>query len=481
MNLAARLSSRGDLTSFLMQLSAEVGADAYMLLAILHDQDRNLARIVASNWIHDAIELAGHSLIAALAQAPTAAAPGTRPRSMLAAAAPALPELGGEEAKLLDVLGHREIFSLRLAVGSRRYFLLLSSAEAGKIAADALTAAQFKCCYALSQVPGTARGRGHAEPALRSRARMPDLGFRRQDHRRGGADPRRLLQHRQQLPHPRDPEAGGQQPRHGDRHCHQERHHLRKAEVKEAAQALFSPQRNPFGAFSIGSETHHTVTIPDAVRRCRWIAVDLNASAFAVFFASPSSERERLVPCFDSSYPATSAETRLMAGEQGLGDRQACPRLDGALLVERRSGLRILACPGEARLVPENAPLAAGTCGLAFPVQAERGRCGIVAFLGADIALQEDGLFAIHARCFTLFEALARIRPGESAKFPSISKREIECLKLTANGYTSEDIARLLKLSVHTANQYLSNTTQKLNAVNRMHAVAKALRMGLIE
>ena len=40
-------------------------------------------------------------------------------------------------------------------------------------------------------------------------------------------------------------------------------------------------------------------------------------------------------------------------------------------------------------------------------------------------------------------------------------------LKLTANGYTSEEIARLLKLSVHTANQYLTNTAQKLNAVNR--------------
>ena len=90
-------------------------------------------------------------------------------------------------------------------------------------------------------------------------------------------------------------------------------------------------------------------------------------------------------------------------------------------------------------------------------------------------------MFDIHARCFSLFDAVARMRPGESAKFPSISKRELECLKLTANGYTSDEIARLLKLSVHTANQYLTNTTQKLNAVNRMHAVAKALRMGLIE
>ena len=34
---------------------------------------------------------------------------------------------------------------------------------------------------------------------------------------------------------------------------------------------------------------------------------------------------------------------------------------------------------------------------------------------------------------------------------------------------------------MHTANQYLTNTAQKLDAVNRMHAVAKALRLGLID
>ena len=54
-------------------------------------------------------------------------------------------------------------------------------------------------------------------------------------------------------------------------------------------------------------------------------------------------------------------------------------------------------------------------------------------------------------------------------------------LKLTANGYTSEAIARLLKLSVHTANQYLTQCAQKLNAVSRTQAVAKALRLGLID
>ena len=161
--LAVRLASRGDLTSFFMTLTAEIGADAYMLVAIQHDQDQNSARILASNWIHDAIELVGHRLIANLAQAP-AAMPGTRPRSLLAAEAPALPGVSGEEVKLLDVLGHREIYSLRLHAGRQRYFLLFSAAEAGKIEQDALTGAQLRCCYALSQIPGLLRAVAAQDP-----------------------------------------------------------------------------------------------------------------------------------------------------------------------------------------------------------------------------------------------------------------------------------------------------------------------------
>jgi DNA-binding CsgD family transcriptional regulator len=147
----SRLASRGDLTTFLMQLSASIGADSYMLLAIVHDQTRLSARIVASNWIFDAIELVGQRLIATLAQGPLNAAPGTRPQPLVAARAPG--PVSGEEAKMLDVLGHAELYSLRLNVGRQRLFLLLSSAETGRIEPAALASAQMRCCYALSQIP----------------------------------------------------------------------------------------------------------------------------------------------------------------------------------------------------------------------------------------------------------------------------------------------------------------------------------------
>ncbi|TIV67796.1 MAG: helix-turn-helix transcriptional regulator [Mesorhizobium sp.] len=256
---------------------------------------------------------------------------------------------------------------------------------------------------------------------------------------------------------------------------------MKHAQVKEAAAALFNDQRNPFGAFSLGSETHYAATIPDAVRRCRWIAVDVNASAFGLYFVSPSPERARLVACFDSDYPSTAVATKFISGANGEdvvrhSRISTTPRWwadDG--IAGSRQIFQSLAW------AEPTAPLAPGTNGIALPVHADRGQCGLVVFLGSEMALSNDTLCEIHARSFALFAAVARIRPSDSGRMRSISKRELECLKLTANGNTSEEIAKLLKLSVHTANQYLTQSTQKLNAVNRNQAVAKALRLGLIE
>jgi DNA-binding CsgD family transcriptional regulator len=239
--------------------------------------------------------------------------------------------------------------------------------------------------------------------------------------------------------------------------------------------------RTLFGRPSPNAETQRTTTIPDAVRRARWIAVDVNAESFGLFFAAPSPERPLLLPCFDSRYPEIASETIHVAGEDRAGLVRHIRTSSVPLWWADDEAAASPACFGRLAWAARTEVLVPETAGIAFPVQTDRGRCGLAIFLGFELALTPDALFDIHARCFSLFEGVCRIRPGESARFPSISKRELECLKLTANGYTSDEIARLLKLSVHTANQYLTNTAQKLDAVNRMHAVAKALRLGLIE
>ena len=149
----AEVATRGDLTRFLMELSADVQADAYLLVAIAHDEKRSDARIVASNWLYDAIDLAGRGLLAKLALSDYGAPPGFRSRAIVTAEAPE-PDcgLGGEEARLLAVLGHCEIHVLGLFVGRQRLFLLLSATEAGRIEQSALAQVQMEACYALSEV-----------------------------------------------------------------------------------------------------------------------------------------------------------------------------------------------------------------------------------------------------------------------------------------------------------------------------------------
>lgn len=118
--------------------------------------------------------------------------------------------------------------------------------------------------------------------------------------------------------------------------------------------------------------------------------------------------------------------------------------------------------------------------GILLPLSGED-RFGMIVFTGPAIAVEEERLMDIHARCHALFDSLPDTPPERSEPAPAISRRELQCLKLTAEGLTSEEIALRLGLSVHTANQYLANATEKLDAANRVHAVAKALRAGLID
>jgi DNA-binding CsgD family transcriptional regulator len=62
-----------------------------------------------------------------------------------------------------------------------------------------------------------------------------------------------------------------------------------------------------------------------------------------------------------------------------------------------------------------------------------------------------------------------------------LSQRETGCLQWAAAGKTSIETAIILGLSPHTVNQYLTAATVKLKAVNRTHAVTKAVRLGLID
>lgn len=62
-----------------------------------------------------------------------------------------------------------------------------------------------------------------------------------------------------------------------------------------------------------------------------------------------------------------------------------------------------------------------------------------------------------------------------------LDQNELEALTLFANGRTADEIAARLEVSKSMAQHYLRVAGRKLGARNRVHAVAIAVRMGLID
>lgn len=207
-------------------------------------------------------------------------------------------------------------------------------------------------------------------------------------------------------------------------------------------------------------------------KRMRAVAAALGAPDFCLFSVLASPDSLRLVSLASSSLEYASSLKRQHASLAVVME-SATPATWMARGCEAPGPLsrwtRQIVGPDDGR-----------TSGIAFPLASERGGTGLAIF-ATRLSLNDEALSAAHIGCYSLFDEFARSRISAEAGLPALSKRELECLKLTADGLTSDEIARRLGLSIHTANQYLANTTQKLNAVNRMHAVAKALRAGLFD
>ncbi|MFQ5857089.1 MAG: response regulator [Anaerolineae bacterium] len=77
------------------------------------------------------------------------------------------------------------------------------------------------------------------------------------------------------------------------------------------------------------------------------------------------------------------------------------------------------------------------------------------------------------------FGALARAAP-EQLQTDDLTEREIEVLRLVAQGLANKEIADRLSLSEHTVKSHLRNILDKLHLRSRAHAAAYAVQAGLV-
>ena len=100
-----------------------------------------------------------------------------------------------------------------------------------------------------------------------------------------------------------------------------------------------------------------------------------------------------------------------------------------------------------------------------------------------DTALDDDapGAGRLLADGLPLMEDIAAATRPPFPVATALTRREHHCLQWAAAGKTSVETAMILGLSPHTINQHLTQAASKLGAVNRAHAVAKAIRLGLLD
>ena len=68
----------------------------------------------------------------------------------------------------------------------------------------------------------------------------------------------------------------------------------------------------------------------------------------------------------------------------------------------------------------------------------------------------------------------------DSADTARLTRREVEILSLIVEGYSSKKVADLLFVSKRTVDFHLDNVYEKLQVTNRMQALQRATRLGLI-
>lgn len=118
--------------------------------------------------------------------------------------------------------------------------------------------------------------------------------------------------------------------------------------------------------------------------------------------------------------------------------------------------------------------------GIAFSFTSVTGERFLLGFDGNGPSLDSAKVNELLMFALTAFDHYQNLRRNALSIVKSLTKREIEVVRWTAQGKTSSEIASILSLSDHTVNAYMNNAIKKLECVNRTQLVAKAIRLKLI-
>lgn len=116
--------------------------------------------------------------------------------------------------------------------------------------------------------------------------------------------------------------------------------------------------------------------------------------------------------------------------------------------------------------------------GMCVPVYGAHGEKSCVSFSTGRREFSARERAALHMIAIHAHRAMERLRPRTAR--PRLTAREIECLRWASLGKTSWETGLILNIQKKTVDEYLESAAFKMNCANRSHAVAQAVRYGLI-
>ncbi|MFB2549681.1 transcriptional regulator VisR [Ensifer soli] len=193
-----------------------------------------------------------------------------------------------------------------------------------------------------------------------------------------------------------------------------------------------------------------------------------------------SASRRKLTCVLDNWGPASEENAHQLLSAYGA---DLVAHLDASLLPLLWNGAsdhQVAEAPDFTRFTTRLKGRVLPYCGIAFPVRLGAEGNGYVVFAGSAIDASSDVVVDLHGRSCQVMTDLLAADEKRAVPAEGLNEREIACLQLAGDGFTSEEIAAKRGLSAHTVNAYLGSAQSKLDAVNRSQAIAKAIRLGYI-
>lgn len=104
----------------------------------------------------------------------------------------------------------------------------------------------------------------------------------------------------------------------------------------------------------------------------------------------------------------------------------------------------------------------------------------LIVFSGERGTLDRQETASLYFDCLEALDICSGRIGHKDGPREKLSARELECLRWSAAGKSSDEIAIILSISSHTVVSYLKSAMRKLDSVNRMQAVARACRFRLL-